>query len=44
MSNDNAIKEIQLVLEQFNEAYTKQDADKIDEFMKKFYTTSDESI
>ena len=44
MSNDKAIKEIQFVLEQFNDAYAKQDADKIDEFMKKFYTTSDESI
>ena len=44
MSNDKAIKEIQLVLEQFNEAYVQQDASKIDEFMKKFYTNSDESI
>ena len=44
MSNDKAIKEIQFVLEQFNDAYAKQDADKIDEFMKKFYTKSDESV
>jgi hypothetical protein len=44
MSDDIAIKEIKLVLEQFNEAYTKQDASKIDEFLKKFYTVSDESV
>ncbi|MHA1366593.1 MAG: nuclear transport factor 2 family protein [Candidatus Heimdallarchaeota archaeon] len=44
MSNDKAIKEIQLVLEQFNEAYVKQDVSKIDEFMKQFYTNSDESV
>ncbi|MHA1557269.1 MAG: nuclear transport factor 2 family protein [Candidatus Heimdallarchaeota archaeon] len=44
MSNNKAIKEIQLVLEQFNEAYTKQEVAKIDEFMKKFHTPSDESL
>ncbi len=44
MTNEKAIKEIQLVLEQFNEAYTKQDNSKIDDFMKKFFTTSDESL
>jgi len=44
MSNDKAIKEIQLVLEQFNEAYIEQDASKIIEFMKKFHTNSDKSL
>lgn len=44
MTNDNVIKEIQLVLEQFNEEYIKQDSSKIDEFMKKFFTNSDDSL
>ena len=44
MSNEKSIKEIQLVLEQFNEAYIKQDASKIAGFMKKFYTKSNESL
>ena len=44
MPDTESIKEIELVLEQFNEAYTVQDDTKIDEFMKKFYTDSDSSV
>jgi hypothetical protein len=44
MTNSTAIKEIQQVLEQFNDAYIKQDVDKIDEFVKKFYTKNDDSL
>jgi hypothetical protein len=38
------MKDIQIFLEQFNEAYVKQDASKIDDFMKKFFVNSDDSV
>lgn len=44
MSENKANKEIQLFLEQFNEAYIKQDVSKIDDFMKKFFVESDDSL